>query len=88
MSRKSAESVQRGWGVQVLIVVVFGFLAVSMGWMAAAQIDPVPGMGPGMGIENKPGAHLAGPGMGNPDMALELPGISSSDPALGQLTQR
>lgn len=68
----------------MLIVVVFGFLAVSMGWMAAAQIDPVPGMG----IENKPGAHLAGPGMGNPDMALELPGISSSDPALGQLTQR
>lgn len=89
MSRKAEKSVQRGWGVQVLIVVVFGFLAVSIGWMAAAQIDPEAGLG----IGTKPSSHLASPGMVSPDFlrterTLELPRIGSGNPALGQLTQR
>lgn len=35
---------QRGWGVQVLIVFVFGLLVATIGWMAGDQIDPQLGM--------------------------------------------
>lgn len=44
MTKQAQTRDQRGWGVQVLIVFVFGLLVATIGWMAGDQIDPQLGM--------------------------------------------